>query len=66
MSLALSLGAGRRPRAIDAVLTFLRDVSEPTCGSSPLHPVGGWIILPILALLVLGLLRGIIHPLIAG
>jgi YggT family protein len=69
VSLVLSLG-GRPPfsRAFDAVLTFLRDVSEPYLRIFRrfIPSLGGFDFSPILALLVLGLLRGIIHPLIAG
>ena len=69
VSLVLSLGA-RPPfsRVIDAVLTFLRDVSEPYLRIFRrfIPSFGGFDFSPILALLVLGLLRGIIHPLIAG
>ena len=64
VSLVLSLG-GRPPfsRAFDAVLTFLRDVSEPLPAHlPPLHPVvrPARLLSPILALLVLGSCGGII------
>ena len=69
VSLVLSLGA-RPPysRVSDVVITFLRDVSEPYLRIFRrfIPSVGGFDFSPILALLVLGLLRGIIHPLIAG
>ena len=69
VSLVLSLGA-RPPfsRATDVVLTFLRDVSEPYLRIFRrfIPQLGGFDFSPILALIVLGLLRGIIHPLIAG
>ena len=60
----LSLG-GRPPfsRAFDAVLDFLRDVCEPYLRIFRrfIPSIGGFDSRPILALLVLGLLRGI-HP----
>jgi YggT family protein len=68
-SLILSLG-GRPPysRASDAVLTFLRDVSEPYLRIFRrfIPSFGGFDFSPILALIVLGLVRTIVHNLIAG
>jgi YggT family protein len=69
VSLVLSLG-GRPPfsRALDVVLTFLRDVSEPYLRlfRRIIPQVGGFDFSPILALLVLGLLNRIVVNLIAG
>jgi YggT family protein len=68
-SLILSLG-GRPPysRVSDAVLTFLRDVSEPYLRifRRLIPAFGGLDLSPILALIVLGIVRTIVHSLIAG
>jgi YggT family protein len=69
VSLVLSLG-GRPPysRASDAVLTFLRDVSEPYLRIFRrfIPQVGGFDFSPILALIVLGIVNRIVVNLIAG
>jgi YggT family protein len=69
VSLVLSLG-GRPPysRAFDAVLTFLRDVSEPYLRifRRIIPSFGGFDFSPILALILLGIVRTIVHNLIAG
>ena len=68
MSLVLSLG-GRPPasRAIDAVLTFLRDVSEPYLRIFRRLPlqIGPLDLSPIVALIVLRVVGGIVVGLIA-
>jgi YggT family protein len=69
LSLVLSLGA-RPPysRAFDAVVSFLRDVSEPYLRIFRrfIPSFGGFDFSPILALIVLGLVNRIVVNLIAG
>jgi YggT family protein len=69
VSLVLSLGA-RPPytRASDAVITFLRDVSEPYLRIFRrfIPQIGGFDFSPILALIVLGLVRQIVVGAING
>jgi YggT family protein len=69
VSLVLSLGA-RPPysRVSDAVLRFLRDVSEPYLRifRRIIPSFGGFDFSPILALIVLGLVNRIVVGLIAG
>jgi YggT family protein len=69
VSLVLSLGA-RPPysRVSDAVITFLRDVSEPYLRIFRrfIPQIGGFDFSPILALIVLGLVERIVHNLIVG
>jgi YggT family protein len=69
LNMMFSLGL-RTPysRWWDAILTFLRDVSEPYLRifRRIIPTVGMFDFSPILAIIVLGILRTVIHSLIAG